>query len=35
MSDTNFERVAAAIAAYDGKRSDSLESIASQVDATP
>ena len=35
MSDTNFERVAAAIAAYDGKRSDSLESVASQVDATP
>ena len=35
MSDTSFERVAAAIAAYDGKRSDSLESVASQVDATP
>ena len=35
MSGTDIERVAAAIAAYDGKRTDSLESVASQVDATP
>ena len=35
MSGTDTERVAAAIAAFDGKRTDRLESVASQVDATP
>ncbi len=32
MSDADFQRVAAAIAEYDGKASDSLASIAAQVD---
>lgn len=35
MSEADFQRVAAAIAEYDGKASDSLASIAAQVEPSP
>ena len=35
MSSADLESVAAAIAVFDGKGTDNLESVASQVDATP
>lgn len=35
MSDADFQRVAAAIAEYDGKASDSLASIAARIDPSP